>query len=77
MMDMCQIGKTEKETDTTVKDVCQIINDWLYQPKDLKILCRLSIRHILQNNLTCNPRSIYKLPIPKLLANYLNLCDLE
>lgn len=77
MMDMCQRGKSKKETDTTVKDVCKIINDWLYQPKDLKILCRLGIRHILQNNHTCNPRSIYKLPIPKLLANYLNLCDLE
>jgi hypothetical protein len=77
MMDLCQKSKCGEDTEEIVKSVCNIINDWLYQPKSLKVLCRLKIRRILQKGMACNPKTVHTLPLPKTLNNYLNLCDFE
>lgn len=77
MVDLCQRSKCEEDTDEIVLNVCNAINDWVYQPKNLKVLCRLRIRHILHGGQTCNPRTVHQLPLPKTLNNYLNFCDFE
>nr|XP_022286052.1 uncharacterized protein LOC111099034 [Crassostrea virginica] len=77
MLDLCERCRAQKETDKSTSAVCGVISEWMFKPKDLKILCRLKIRQILKNQGVCNPRTICKLPVPKLVTSYLNLCDLE
>ncbi|XP_061188896.1 serine/threonine-protein phosphatase 6 regulatory ankyrin repeat subunit C-like [Saccostrea echinata] len=78
MQDLCQKSKCGEEMDDILLEVAKIITAWVYQPKDLKVLCRLKIRHNLQVVQTaCNPKILNKLPLPKALINYLNLSDFD
>ncbi|XP_062619484.1 uncharacterized protein LOC134281038 [Saccostrea cucullata] len=78
MMDLCKKCQCDEEMDGIQLEVAKIICDWVYQPKNLKILCRLKIRHYLQVGQTAlNPKILKKLPLPNSLNNYLNLSDFD